>query len=167
MPTQATATRRQGYSMLEGVKERGDLIAAHRPTADSAYIEGIVQRTQSDGDGYFYEIAWEDGKHFGELFYEGELDEIDLAESEATIRVALGDFLTEDGLDQWLTAPNGKLLGLAPLEALETLGLKRTAAAAVSDYADALRDEELELESSEDDVLEDQLGDIFGDPKDR
>jgi len=152
--------------MLEDVKEKGDLIAAHRPTADSAYIEGIVQKVQTDGDGYFYEIAWEDGKHFGELFYEGELDEIDIAESEAVIRVALAEFLSEDGLEQWLTAPNGRLLSLAPLEALETLGLKRTAAAAIADYTDALREEEeLEEESPEDAILEDQLGDIFGEPR--
>jgi len=142
--------------MLEDVKEKGDLIAAHRPRVDSAYIEGIVQKVYLDGDDYFYEIAWEDGKHFGEAFYEGELDEIDLAESEATIRVALSDFFSDDTLDQWLNLPNGRLLGL------ETLGLKRTAAAAIADYTDALREEE-ELEGvSEDQLLEDQLTDILG-----
>lgn len=140
--------------MLEEIKEKGDLIAAHRPTADSAYIEGTIQKVHADGDDYFYEVAWEDGKHFGEIFYEGELDEIDLAESEATIRVALSDFLSEEAIEEWLNLPNGKLLGLAPSDALETLGLKRVAAAAIDDYTDALRDAEGRLADEADEFDE-------------
>jgi len=146
--------------MLEDVKERGDLVASHRPTANSAYIEGVIQKVYLEGEDYFYEIAWEDGKHFGELFYEGELDEIDLTESEATIRVALAEFFTDEGIEEWLNLPNGRLLGLAPLEALETLGLKKTAAAAIDDYVDALRDEEgldVELEEADGELSEDDL----------
>lgn len=150
--------------MLEDVKEKGDLVAAHRPTGDSAYIEGIVQKVYLDGEDHFYEIAWEDGKHFGEPFYEGELDEIDLVESEATVRVALSDFLTEEGLEEWLELPNGRLLGLSPLEALETLGLKRVALAGIDDYADSIREEEWD-EESDDETLEGQLGEIFSDSK--
>jgi len=151
--------------MLEEIKDRGDLIAAHRPTEASAYIEGIVQKVHRDGDDYYYEIAWEDGQHFGELFYEGELDEIDLDESEATIRVAMGAFLSEEALDEWFDLPNGKLHGLSPFEALETLGLKRVAAVCIDDYSDALREDDgYEDEESDDseDEIEDQLGELFG-----
>lgn len=148
--------------MLEEIKTKGDLIAAHRPTPDSAYIEGVVNKVIQDGDDYFYEIAWEDGKHFGEMFYEGELDEIDLEESEATIRVFLSEFLSEEGIDGWISQPNGKLHGLSPFEALETLGLNRVAQIAIDDYADALRDEEEFGELDEDEELEDQLGEILG-----
>ena len=149
--------------MLEDVKERGDLVASHRPTANSAYIEGVIQKVYLEGDDYFYEIAWEDGKHFGDLFYEGELDEIDLAESEATIRVALSEFFTEEGIEEWLNLPNGRLLGLAPLEALETLGLKKTAAAAIDDYVDALRDEE-GLDAEADGELSEEDSELDGRP---
>ena len=148
--------------MLEEIKTKGDLIAAHRPTPDSAYIEGVVNNVIQDGDDYFYEIAWEDGKHFGEMFYEGELDEIDLEESEATIRVFLSEFLSEEGIDEWISQPNGKLHGLSPFEALETLGLNRVAQIAIDDYADALREEEDFGELDEDEELEDQLGEILG-----
>lgn len=148
--------------MLEEIKTKGDLIAAHRPTPDSAYIEGVVNKVIQDGDDYFYEIAWEDGKHFGEMFYEGELDEIDLEESEATIRVFLSEFFSEEGIDEWISQPNGKLHGLSPFEALEALGLNRVAQIAIDDYTDALRDEEDFGEPDEDEDLEDQLGEILG-----
>jgi len=137
--------------MLEEPKGRGDLIAAHRPTADSAYIEGVVQKVHVNGDDYFYEIAWEDGRHFGELFYEGELDEIDLDESEATIRVAMGEFLSEDALDEWFDFPNDRLKGLTPYEALETMGLRRVALVAVEDYTDALYEEQELSDGDEED----------------
>lgn len=145
--------------MLEEIKTRGDLVAAHRPTEDSAYIEGMVKKVHQDGDDYFYEVAWEDGKHFGEIFYEGELDEIDLIESEATIRIALSDFLSEQSIEEWLELPNEKLRDLTPVEALETMGLKRVAAVAIDDYRDALDEAEEELNG--DDLLEDQLSEIF------
>ena len=148
--------------MLEEVKSKGDLIAAHRPTPESAYIEGVVNRVLQDGDDYYYEIAWEDGKHFGEAFYEGELDEIDLDESEATVRVFLAEFLSEEGIDEWLSQPNGKLHGLSPFEALETLGLNRVAQVAIDDYTDALREEEEFADPDEDEDLEEQLGEILG-----
>lgn len=128
--------------MLEEIKSKGDLIAAQRPTADSAYIEGTVQKVHEEDGEYYYEIAWEDGKHFGEAFYEGELDEIDLVESEATVRVVLSEFFTAEAVDEWLDLPNDRLRGLAPLDALETLGLKQTLTAASDDYADALREAE-------------------------
>lgn len=147
--------------MLEEIKTKGDLIAAHRPTADSAYLEGVIQKVHRNGDDYYYEIAWEDGKHFGELFYEGELDEIDLDESEATIRVALADFLSEEAIEEWLNFPNPKLFDLSPYEALETAGLKRVAAVAIDDYAEGLREADGDGDSEEN-TLEDQLGDIFG-----
>jgi len=150
--------------MLEEVKDRGDLIAAHRPTEDSIYIEGIIQKVHRDGDDYYYEIAWEDGQHFGELFYEGELDEIDLEESEATIRVAMSEFLSEDELDDWFDYPNDRLRGLTPYEALEILGLKRVSSIAIDDYSDALMEEIGPEEiDSQDDELEDKLSSIFGD----
>lgn len=148
--------------MLEEIKAKGDLIAAHRPTPQSAYIEGVVNKVYQDGDDYFYEVVWEDGKHFGEAFYEGELDEIDLDESEATVRVFLSEFLSEEGIDEWLNIPNGKLHGLSPFEALETLGLNRVAQVAIDDYSDALREEESFEEFDEDELLEEQLGDILG-----
>ena len=158
--------------MLEEPKGRGDLIAAHRPTADSAYIEGVVQKVHVNGDDYFYEIAWEDGQHFGELFYEGELDEIDLEESEATIRVAMGEFLSEEALDEWFDFPNDRLKGLTPYEALETMGLRRVALVAVDDYTDALYeeqeipvDDEVDGQSiataEDDDELESQMAAMF------
>lgn len=158
--------------MLEEPKGRGDLIAAHRPTADSAYIEGVVQKVHVNGDDYFYEIAWEDGRHFGELFYEGELDEIDLDESEATIRVAMGEFLSEEALDEWFDFPNDRLKGLTPYEALETMGLRRVALVAVDDYTDALYEEQEILgedgaegdgmtSSEDEDELESQMAAMF------
>jgi len=158
--------------MLEEPKGRGDLIAAHRPTADSAYIEGVVQKVHVNGDDYFYEIAWEDGQHFGELFYEGELDEIDLEESEATIRIAMGEFLSEEALDEWFDFPNDRLKGLTPYEALETMGLRRVALVAVDDYTDALYeeqetpvDDEVDGQSiataEDDDELESQMAAMF------
>lgn len=155
--------------MLEELKEKGDLIAAHRPTEDSAYIEGFISEVYEEEGDYFYEVAWEDGSHFGVVFYEGELDEIDLEESEATIRVAMGDFLSQEALDEWFDLPNGKLLGLSPLEALETLGLKRVAAVAIDDYRDALLDEleedEEDQEGATGEELEDQLLDILGEQR--
>lgn len=128
--------------MLEEVKSKGDLIAAHRPTADSAYIEGTVQKVHEEEGEYYYEIAWEDGKHFGETFYEGELDEIDLLESEATVRVVLSEFFNPEAIDEWLEFPNDRLRGLAPLDALEVIGLRPTLEAAIEDYTDALREAE-------------------------
>lgn len=151
--------------MLEEVKQRGDLVAALRPTGNSAYIEGTIQRVFEEKDGYFYEIAWEDGAHFEEMFHESELDEIDLDESEAILRVSMAEFLPERALDEWLELPNGRLLGLTPYDALESLGLKRVADALIDDYSDALQRaaDELEPEERDEDTeLEDQLGDIFG-----
>lgn len=158
--------------MLENVKSKGDLVSSHRPTNDSVYIEGIVQRVYQDGDNNYYDVAWEDGKYFGEIFYEGELEEPDLEESEAILRVSLADFLTEDMLDEWIEDSNSKLKNLSPLEALSKLGLKRVLSIAIDDYEEALREEigyshskaEDNSRESEDDYsddLEDQLGDIF------
>lgn len=158
--------------MLENVKSKGDLVSSHRPTNDSVYIEGIVQRVYQDGDNNYYDVAWEDGKYFGEIFYEGELEEPDLEESEAILRVSLADFLTEDMLDEWIEDSNSKLKNLSPLEALSKLGLKRVLSIAIDDYEEALREEigysyskaEDDSRESEDDYsdgLEDQLGDIF------
>lgn len=153
--------------MLEEIKDRGDLISAHRPTENSVYIEGFVQKVHRDGNDYYYEIAWEDGQHFGELFYEGELDEIDLDESEATIRVAMSEFLSEEALDEWFELPNGRLHGLSPFEALESMGLRRVAAACIDDYSDVLREEDEEDSASGADDVEDQLGELFGSQVDR
>jgi len=158
--------------MLEEPKGRGELIAAHRPTADSAYIEGVVQKVHVNGDDYFYEIAWEDGQHFGDVFYEGELDEIDLDESEATIRAAMSEFLSSEALDEWFDFPNDRLKGLTPYEALETMGLRRVALVAIDDYTDALYEEQEFLEGDEaesdgvasnedDDGLEAQMAAMF------
>lgn len=148
--------------MLETVKSRGDLVAAHRPTSDSIYIEGIIQKVLEDEGDYFYEIAWEDGKHFGVKFYEGELDEIDLAESEATVRAALSYFLPEDAIDEWLELPNPRLKDLSPLAALASLGLRKVATVAIDDYGDSLREPELIDSRSPEEKLEDQLKDILG-----
>ncbi len=152
--------------MLEEVKQRGDLVAALRPTENSAYIEGTVQRAFQEEDGIYYEIAWEDGAYFEELFHESELDEIDLDESEAILRVSMAEFLSESALDEWLELPNGKLLGLSPYDALESLGLRRVADALIDDYSDALHRaaDEPEDDGGEDSTIEDQLGDIFGSP---
>ena len=149
--------------MLEEIKSKGDLIAAHRPTPESAYIEGFVQKVYQDGDDYYYEIAWEDGQHFGEAFYEGELDEIDLDESEAIVRVFLAEFLSPEGIEEWINLPNGRLRGLSPYDALESMGLNRVAQVAIDDYTDAIREEEelTEAELDEDQFLEDQIGAIF------
>lgn len=127
--------------MLENIKDRGDLVAAHRPIADSVYIEGTVKKVFQDGEDYFYEIAWEDGKHFGELFYEGELDEIDVIESEALLRISLSDLLNADYLEGWLNAPNSKIRNATPLEALHTIGLRKVLTIALDDYEDNLRSE--------------------------
>lgn len=148
--------------MLESIKDRGDLVAAHRPTVDSIYIEGTVKKAFQDGEDYFYEIAWEDGKHFGEMFYEGELDEIDVNESEALLRVSLSDFLDNERLDEWLNTPNSKIRSATPLEALNTIGLRKVLTIALDDYEDALRRSlQRGATTTGDSQLEDQLGEIF------
>lgn len=129
--------------MLESVKNPGDLVSAARESEKSFYVEGIIKRVyedESEGD-CFYDIVWEDGKNFGDVFYQEELSEVDTIHSEAVIRAGLSEFLTEDMLDHWFEQPNARLRGLTPYEALETLGLRKVSNAAIEDYGDALKED--------------------------
>ena len=129
--------------MLENVKSPGDLVSAARSNDDEAYVEGVVRSVDVDDEGdYFYEIVWEDGKNFGDLFYEEELDEIDIVEQEAVIRFSLQGVMSEEVINEWLIFENSKLKGMTPYEALNTLGLNRVARVAISDLVDALNVEE-------------------------
>lgn len=129
--------------MLETVKNVGDLISSAQTSDNSLYVEGIIKKVyQSEDEGdYFYEVAWEDGKNFGEVFYQEELSEVDVIQSEAFIRAGLSEFLSEEMLDEWFELPNVRLRGLAPFEALETLGLKKVGSVAIGDYGNALAEE--------------------------
>lgn len=156
--------------MLEEPKSRGDRVAFHRFSEGELYVEGVIVKAYVDDGEYYYEVAWDDGKNFGEIFYQGELDEVDTLESEALIRLGMEEFFPQDALEDWFEFPNENLGNITPRAALLTKGFGAVAEIALTDYARSLEaalspqlEENAEgdsLEDSEEDVDE-QLDELF------
>jgi len=153
--------------MLEEPKNRRDRVAFHRFSEGELYVEGVVVKSYVADGEYYYEVAWDDGKNFGEIFYQGELDEVDTLESEALIRLGMEEFFSRDALEEWFEFPNENLGNVTPREALLTKGFGAVAEVALLDYSRSLEEalapqleESAEGDDPEDDVDE-QLDELF------
>lgn len=155
--------------MLEEPKNRGDRVAFHRFSEGELYVEGVVVKVYVNDGEYYYEVAWDDGKNFGEIFYQGELDEVDTLESEALIRLGMEEFFSRDALEEWFEFPNENLGNETPRAALLTKGFGAVSEVALLDYSRSLekalslqlKDHAEEEDQDIEDDVDEQLDELF------